>query len=163
MSKKKFVLIGIVIILLVIIFYAYFFVLSPTFVEKPNIEKTSLSPQSEINSENVNWVMNEAGSYKLHSSLSGEPPVIETIVTNMNKVFSTIIINNIPSTAEGPADNPDIRFKMNGQDFLALYSSTDFVTTAKQMSDQGKIDVEVLKDEATLAAKGYKSLYDSFQ
>ena len=51
------------------VFYSYFFVVSPTFVEKPKLEKP-LPPTigQAISAEQVEYVLNELDVYKLHDS-----------------------------------------------------------------------------------------------
>ena len=107
-------------------------------------------------------MLNEVGSYKLHPFLLfGEPPVIESVITDQNRKFTTTVINNYPTTVGGAADNPDIRFSMNSADFMTLYAAPDVLAKAQEMKKSGLIKVEILKDEFTMAVKGYKTIYDS--
>ncbi len=164
--KKKLVFGAIAIVIIIgIIFFLYFFVLSPSFVTKPNIPKPTLVSADEIKPENINWALNEVGAYKLHSSMYffGEPAVIESVVTDKGQVFSTTITNNYPTTTQGPAINPDIRFTMDSQSFTELYANSDILSKAKEMQKAGLVNIEILKDEAALAAKGYKVIYDSMK
>jgi uncharacterized membrane protein len=156
--------IGIVAILtiLIILVFLYFFVVSPTFVTKPNLTKLALTSPSDIGGGHVNWMLNEVGAYKLHSYLLfGEPAVIESVITDQNRKFTTTIIDNYPTTVEGAASNPDIRFSMNSADFMILYASTDVLAKAQEMRKSGLIKVDILKDDFTMAMKGYKAIYDS--
>ena len=163
MKKSKRNILIIIIIILIVAFFGYFFVFSPSFVTKPDIPKTPLASSDEIGSSHVNWILNEVGAYKLHSSLYffGEPAVIESVITDQNKVFTTTINNNVPSTVEGPAANPDIRFSMTSDNFAKLYATSDILANAQQMRKNGEITIDILKDETFLAAKGYKVIYDS--
>jgi hypothetical protein len=160
-EKNRNIAIGIVAILIFLAFM-YFFVVSPTFVMKPNLTKLDLTSSSDIGSEHVNWMLNEVGAYKLHSYLLfGEPPVIESVITDQNRKFTTTIIDNYPTTVGGAANNPDIRFSMNSADFMTLYAATDVLAKAQEMRKAGLIKVEILKDDFTMAVKGYKAIYDS--
>jgi hypothetical protein len=160
-EKNRNIAIGIVAILIFLAFL-YFFVVSPTFVTKPNLTKLALASPSDIGSENVNWVLNEVGAYKLHSYLLfGEPPVIESVITDQNRKFTTTIIDNYPTTVGGAANNPDIRFSMNSADFMTLYAAPDVLAKAQEMRKSGLIKVEILKDDFIMAMKGYKAIYDS--
>ena len=163
MKKSKVAILIIVIIILIMAFFGYFFVISPSFVTKPDIPKTTLASSSEIESSHVNWILNEVGAYKLHSSLYlfGEPAVIESVITDQNQVFTTTINNNVPSTVNGPAASPDIRFIMAADNFAKLYATSDILANAQQMRKNGEITIEILKGESALAAKGYKAIYDS--
>jgi len=163
MKKSKKVLIVILIVILIVAFFGYFFVLTPSFVTKPNISKTLLSSSAEIESSHINWILNEVGAYKLHSGMyfTGEASIIESVITDLNKVFTTTITNNVPSTIEGSSTNPDIRFVMTANNFAKLYATSDILTNAQQMRKNGEISIEILKSEASLATKGYKAIYDS--
>jgi len=50
---------------------------------------------------------------------------------------------------------------MNSADFMTLYAASDVLAKAQEMRKSGLIKVEILKDEFTMAVKGYKSIYDS--
>ena len=57
---------------------------------------------------------------------------------------------------------PDIKIKGGEQEILQLLLSTDMEDEVIDMYLQGKITMEILADETTLALKGYKTLYDKF-
>lgn len=161
-ANKLKIIIGAIIALVVIIaFVLYFYVLSPMFVAKPSIEKIALVSASNIETGHIDWMLNELGAYKLHSYLLyGEPTVIECVITDQNKAFATTIIDNRPVT--GTADySPDVRFSMTGADFVTLYAASDFLAKAQEMRESGLIKVDLLKDDFTLAVKGYKAIYDA--
>jgi hypothetical protein len=160
-EKNRNIAIGIVAMLAVLAFL-YFFVVTSTFVMKPNLTKLDLASPSDIGSEHVNWMLNEVGAYKLHSYLLfGEPPVIESVISDQNRKFTTTVKDNYPTTVGGAANNPDIRFSMNSADFMTLYAAPDVLAKAQEMRKSGLIKVEILKDEFTMAVKGYKTIYDS--
>lgn len=161
--KKNHRNIAIGIVAIVIIFaLLYFFVVTSAFVMKPNLTKPTLTSSSDIGSDNVNWMLNEVGAYKLHPYLLfGEPPVIESVITDQNRKFTTTIINNYPTTVGGAATNPDMRFSMNSVDFMTLYAASDVLAKAQEMRKAGLIKVDILKDDFTMVVKGYKAIYDS--
>jgi hypothetical protein len=160
-EKNRNIAIGIVAMLIVLAFL-YFFVVTPTFVMKPDLTKLALASPSDIGSGHVNWMLNEVGAYKLHSYLLfGESPVIESVITDQNRKFTTTVRDNYPTTVGGAANNPDIRFSMNSADFMTLYAAPDVLAKAQEMRKSGLIKVEILKDEFTMAVKGYKAIYDS--
>jgi hypothetical protein len=159
-SNIKIAALAVAIIVVALVAYAYFFIISPTFVSKPVVEKVTLAEQPVAN--NINWAVNELGSFKLHANpLNGEPAVMEIVVTDIGKTFTTTISNNVPSTVEGAATNPDIRLKIASADFAQLYSASDPAAEAAVLYKEGKAQVELLKDTTTLAAKGYKAIYDA--
>ena len=156
--KRALAVFGILLVLLV--FYVYFFIISPTFVSKPAMAKpAALGANESVSTEHVEWIANEIGAYKLHPSLGGEPAVLELVADN--QVFSVTITNNKPVAAEGNAVSPDIRIKGSRQAIAALLETGDINAKAIEMYRQGLISIEMLKDETTLAAKGYKAIYDA--
>ena len=84
------------------------------------------------------------------------------IVTD-GAVFTTTIKDHVPGTVQGTASDPDVRFRVGIADFGRLYSSEDMIATAKQLKNENKLSVEILKSEIVLATKGYAALYDEFK
>ena len=160
-EKNRNIAVGII-AMVIILAFLYFFVVTSTFAMKPNLTKATLASPSDIGSENVNWLLNEVGAYRLHPFLLfGEPAVIESVTTDQNRKFTTTVNDNYPTTVGGAANNPDIRFSMNSANFMILYAAPDVLTKAQEMRKSGLIKVEILKDEFTMAVKGYKSIYDA--
>ena len=153
--------IGIVAVL-VIVGFLYFFVITSTFAAKPSVAKPALASASDIGSGQINWLMNEVGAYKLHPyMLFGEASIIECVITDQNRTFTMTVTDNNPTTLGGAANSPDLRFTMNSADFMTLYAAPDTLAKAQEMRKSGQIKVDILKDDVTLAAKGYKAIYDS--
>lgn len=155
----KMILIAVLIVSISIITYAWFFVISPTFVTKPGISKPALTAEPEEG--HVNWLVNELGSYKLHPDpLSGEPAVMEIVVTDLGRTFTSTTENNMPSTTEGAATSPDIRISITSEYFARLYQAEDASAEAVALFNEGNAEIELLKSETELATKGYKGIYD---
>jgi hypothetical protein len=93
--------------------------------------------------------------------LFGEASVIECVITDQNRIFTMTVTDNHPATVGGAANSPDLRFSMNSTDFMTLYAASDTLAKAQEMRKSGQIKVDILKDDVTLAAKGYKAIYDS--
>ena|SRR3989338_4458685 len=160
-EKNRNIALGIVAIL-VLFSFVYFFVVSPAFAVKPGMAKPALASASDIGSGHVNWVLNEVGAYKLHPYLLfGDLPVIESVITDQDRKFTTTVRDNYPATVEGAANNPDMRFSMKSADFMDLYAAPDVLAKAREIRKSGLIKVEILKDDLTMAAKGYKAIYDA--
>ena len=157
MPDKK-IIAAVAVILVAVIAYVWFFIISPTFVTKPVLEKPALAAAPVEG--NVNWAVNELGAYKLHAGFNGEPAVMEIVITDAGKTFTSTTTNNVPVTTEGPATNPDIRLKLTAENFALLYNAADPAAEAAVLYHEGKAEVELLKDAATLAEKGYKAIYD---
>jgi len=155
--KKIFFLISAVTV--IFLSYGWFFVVSPTFVSKPLIEKPILAGEPEEG--HVNWVVNELSAYKLHSNpFSGEAAEMEIIILDLGKTFTTVVEDNVPITREGKGENPDIRIKINSENFMRLYEAENLEAEAVRLFKEGKAEVELLKPETELAVKGYKAIYD---
>jgi len=148
---------------MLILAFLYLFVVTSTFATKPSLTKSDLASPLDIGSGHVNWVLNEIGIYKLHPYLLfGELPVIEFVITDQSKTFTTTVTNNYPTTVAGYTTNPDTRFSMTSADFATLYASTDVLAKTREMIKSGLLKVEVVsKNEFALAVKGYKSIYDA--
>lgn len=163
MEKKKIAIIAVALIA-IIIAVLYFTLISPIFVTKPFVNKP-LIPQigQNLTTDHLNWVVNELGIYALHSSLSGEKPEIEMVVTDTQQTFDIIVENNKPTAALGKAVSPDLRISAGTVAFVRIMNSTDVNNEILSLYNQGLVSIELLKDTATLITKGYKVIYDKFQ
>ena len=152
---------------------AYYFVIAPNLVSKPSIEKPSLPADSlekikegekVIAAEYINYLINEIGAYKLRKPLGAKNlPIIEFVVTDTNERFYSYIKDNKPITKEGNAKNEDIIIKGNQETILSILSSSNVIQAIKQANNNNEIQVELVADMKTLAAKGYLSLYDTLK
>ena len=148
----------IIIIIIGVIFCAYFFIISPTFVTKPFLEKPELQAGEDIGTEHVNWIVNELGGYKLHASPSGDEPELELITDD--KTFKiTFKGNNVSSSLDSAAD-PDVRLIVDREAFVEIFFADDVKEEIKNLYNEGEFVIELLKDETILALKGYKGSYD---
>ena len=57
---------------------------------------------------------------------------------------------------------PDIIIEIPKEEVINLINEEDFDSAVIELYSNGIIDVDIVADEATLALKGYKSLYDNF-
>jgi len=149
------------------IIYIYFFVISPTFIEKPYLEKPELyvrDPSQEIiNKYHIQWLANELGGYKLHDDpISKTVAEFEFVVTDFQKTYTVKIVNNNVNTFLGPTSNADGRIFGSQGAIIKLFQSNDFKNELVSLAKQGELQVELFRDETTLALKGYKVLYDEF-
>ncbi|MBI2076466.1 MAG: hypothetical protein HYT72_04430 [Candidatus Aenigmarchaeota archaeon] len=158
--QKKIIVLAVIIVLAAVISYFYFGIVSPV-VPKPLVSKPVLAENQEIKTEHVNYVVNELGAYKLHPSLSGEPAEIE--VVSAGKLFTITTQDGKTATKEGKAANPDIRITAPPAAFVRLFSAADITAEISKLYSDGLIEVALLKDQATLALKGYKGIYDELQ
>ncbi len=156
-SRKK-ALAVLAVILVAVSAYAYFGIISPV-VQKPDVEKPI--HDGNITAEQVNWVVNEMGGYKLHASVNGEPAEIEIIAGD--NVFTMTTKDGRTVTAQGRAANPDIRLVTSANAVAQIMNAKDVKAEILKLYTEGAVSIELLKDQATLALKGYKGIYDELQ
>lgn len=160
MPSKKLIAAVIIVIVLAAIAYLYFGIISPLGM-KPALQKPQLQAGQPVTSEHVNWVVNELGGYKLHPSISGEPPEIEAVVGD--GTFSVTTENGKTVAKAGKAANPDIRITANYDALIKIFAASDIKAEIVKLYNEGTVTFEMLKDQATLALKGYKGIYDELQ
>lgn len=154
MSGKKIALVALLVIVAAAL-YLYFFVISPTGT-KQALEKPMLAPGENISSKHIEWIANELGGYKLQSSAEIEF-VVEgqkfSVTTKGGKVVSKV----------GEASDPDLRITATRDAFARILSASDTNAEIVSLYNQGLISVQLLKDQPTLALKGYKGIYDTIK
>jgi hypothetical protein len=140
--------------------YFYFFQISPTFVNKPQMEKPlDLENNDSTNFRQISYMLNELGAYKLHEDLlTGEMPVIEVDVEDTGQVFFAQIEKG--EIKETRTKKPDIRISAKKETFSGIFMGTIDRSVVSAVSD-GSMIIDILSDERSLALKGYKSIYDS--
>ena len=135
--------------------YFYFFQISPTFVNKPTLEKPS---QDFLTENHIEFLLNELGAYKLHKDpFTGEPPYIE-IVADEISYYITVENNNVKII---DSCEPDLRIYGSTEVLLNIFQSQNLEAEITNLFLQGDLSIEILADEKTLALKGYKTIYDA--
>ncbi len=155
-GRKKYA----VIVVIMAVLIASYFMFSPS-RQKPAIEKPVFEPGADINESHAEYLANELGAYKLHSSVTGEAPEIELIVGG--KTFAVTLNNSRPLAAEGRAKNPDVRMATDMQSIARIFAAKNMTQEIISLYKEGRIEITLLKDEATLFLKGYKDVYDALQ
>ena len=154
------IIIGIILVL--ISTYLYFTLISPIGINKTTIEKPKLNPNSELESQHISYIVNEIGGFKLHNDpRNGQSSEIEFNIKNTDIYYTVKILDNIPATTTARASSPDLRITANKQQFIELINSEDITEKIVDLVSKGEIEIEVIADEASLALKGYKSIYDN--
>jgi len=162
-KKWKIIYLSLNVLFAIVGIYAYFFIISPSFVSKPNIEKPWMNLSNEslqqevVKSEHLIFLLNEMGAYNLHNSIIGGKPLISFSFGNQQYYF-TVEHKNIISTTD--ILNPDIKIETTQETIMQIYGSTNIKEAVLADYKNGKIGVELLAGMPTLALKGYKSLYD---
>lgn len=152
--------------------YFYFFVISSTFVSKPEIEKPILASVNSsqlgnsgensyvIRAEHLIFLLNEIGAYKLHNSPNGDIPLLKVKISDFNKEYLFSVSDGKISEKSSSA-NPDLVISLKQEEMIKIYNSDNSNALLKAGVESGEIELEVLADETDLALKGYKSVYDT--
>ncbi|PIN68581.1 hypothetical protein COV93_08965 [Candidatus Woesearchaeota archaeon CG11_big_fil_rev_8_21_14_0_20_43_8] len=158
--------------------YFYFFVVSPTFVKEPDIQKPNMEYEIIENltvttekkqtfnpyPEHISYVLNKLDGYKLHESpLDKAMPEIEVFLSDTSSRYSAKVVDNDVTTEKRPADDPDLRITMTSKALAKLVDAPDVKSLASDYANNKTIYLEVLKDDQILALKGYKAIYDAIQ
>ncbi|MBI2139331.1 hypothetical protein HYU14_00280 [Candidatus Woesearchaeota archaeon] len=152
---------------------AYFTIIKPRTIEKPSIPKPELpadamsmaeSGEPFITAEHMNYLANEIGAYRLDKLLiSNNNPVILFNLSDTGETFYTSVEKHMPSTAKGIPESYDLTITSNQRTAALLLSSNDIPKAVNAQHKAGNIQVELVSDMKTLAAKGYLALYDAIK
>ncbi len=162
-----------VILVIVVFGGAYYFVISPNMVSKPFMEMPSLPEdfalrisegETVVNSSHINYLINEIGAYKLRKKLgSKDYPIMEFVLTDVNKRYYSYVKDNEPITKKGNAKGEDIVIKGSQETVFNILKSGSVLSAVKEAKNNGEIEIELVADMKTLAAKGYLSIYDTLR
>lgn len=149
----------------------YFKYVSPAFVAKPEIERPEvtylgLEPKNStvIEEAHVQYMANEMGGYMLHADpITHEEAVMELKMTSTGETFTIKVAENIPEVTRGQATKPDLRLSTDQETMIKILQAEDFNQKILESVNEGKVTLEILTDEKTLALKGYKAIYDSLK
>jgi hypothetical protein len=144
----------------------YFTQINNVFAEKEVLEKPvvdfdllAINPAAQIiHEEHVEYIANEMGSYKLHS-YDDEPAVIVFEMTDIDKEIALIKEDESYATEEIP-ESYDLVVRSDQQSAGEIIESEDVSQAIVEYVEDGKIEVEIISDEATLAMKGFLAVYD---
>lgn len=156
-SKAKYIILAVLLAVVAVGLYLYTAIAPAT--AKPALPKPAFT--GTVEEQHVNWIANEIGAYKLHSSLSGEPAEIELV--SEGKTYTITTKDGKPVTSIGAAKSPDLRLTMPQATLIKLLSAADVNAEIVKLYNAGEVKIDLLKDEATLALKGYKGIYDAVQ
>jgi hypothetical protein len=165
------VILAIFFLILVMATYAYFFIINPSFVSKPIIQKpvfeniTSATVNNTqevvIKPEHILYLLNEIGAYKLHNTFNGEVPAIEFIVSDKNVKYYFEVKNNKIISMDGLSQY-DLILKANQLTIIEIYDNDETKQSIMNHYNSGELEVEMVADTQTLALKGYSSLAEYF-
>jgi hypothetical protein len=162
LKKMPHIIFLVLVLAIILVGYIYFFQLSPTFVQKPVLEKPdTLSGEQatggQITAEEIKFILNELDAYKLHSNpITGEKPIIE-IKVDGRRFFFVVANNKIEETEQA---EPDITLSCGSDTVKNIISREDVSSGILDLFSGGDIVIEINKDEKNLALKGYKVIYD---
>jgi hypothetical protein len=159
--RNKRILIVMVALILIFSAYMYFFVLFPN-VEKTELPKPDLV--EEISEDQVEWMVNELGAYKVHSApLTNNTPQFNIKLTDTGQIFGVEVVDNEFEFTPQPVSDPDLEISTDSMTFAEIYSADDFETAITKEYYEGNVDIELLRDDAALSLMGYGSIYETFQ
>ncbi len=168
---------------------AYLFLISPAFVEKPELEQPLLvsesvsrsgqtngipgepgllsTPIEIITADHVQYVLTEMGAYKLHANpFTGDLPEIEILLSDISKTYTAVIDNNVVSVTDGTSATPDVRVTVTQDAVVELATAESdqlFDERAAQLlrerTERG-FTGKLLTSQSDLLLKGYLSLYN---
>ena len=117
-----------------------------------------------IDSEHINYIINEIGAYKLRNPFfSDNYPIMQFELTDIDAVYYSYVKEHKPVTKLGNPKNEDIIIKAGQETALNILQSENIIAAVKEAKDNGEIEVELVADMKELAAKGYLSIYDALK
>ena len=162
-----------VFLVLVVFGGAYYLVIAPNLIPKPFIPEPALpedalerinNGEHVINESHINYIINEIGAYKLRNTWgTADYPVMEFVLTDLEKKYHSFVENHLPITKEKGAKEEDIAIKGSQEVVVEILSAENTKAAVKKAIDEGKIQVDIVKDMNILARKGYLSIYDSIK
>ena len=168
-SRKGLYIFLIVLLILILIVAGYYFIVinnifaSKLDIEKPvvDLEYLAANPGTQvIFEEHIEYLANEIGAYKLHSS-GDSNAVILFEMTDINEKIALIKNGEAYATNDIPGSY-DIVIKGEQMVVGELIMSEDLVEDLKTAVNNGEIEIQVISDQATLASKGYLAIYQEF-
>jgi len=173
--RVSLIILGIIVLVFILgAGYFYFFVISSTFVSKPELVKPVLASVNSselgngtvgensyvIRAEHLIFLLNEIGAYKLHNSPNGDVPLLKVKISDFNKEY-LFSVSDGKINEKKSANAPDLAISLKQEELIKVYNSDNSNARLKEGVISGAIDIEILADETALAFKGYKAVYDS--
>lgn len=160
---------GLISIVLLAGLFVYLFVISPTFVEKPYMEKPLLETENlqpgeaAIKEAHINYIVNEMGGYRLHDDpLTKTRPQFKVYLTDANKTYNIIVMDNKVYGADELA-KPDAEIYLTQETAIFLFKSPNFRKELVSLVKQKRITSRITTDKTSLALKGYLALYNEMK
>jgi hypothetical protein len=130
-------------------------------LEKPEIDFDLLlsDPTAQIiYEEHVEYLANEMGSYKLHKYGEEDAVIIFEMIDIDKKI--ALIKNEESYATEDIPSKYDLVVKSDQRSAGEIIESEDVSAAIVEYVEAGKIEVEVISDETTLAMKGFLAVYE---
>ncbi len=123
--------------------------------------KQTLNTEEPVTVQHVNQVVQQLVTSDIRANyLTDERLEMEFLVTPDNSYFTVVVDVRTPTTMDGRAENPDVRFTVGRDAVSRLLSADDFFSEVKKLRDEGNIHMEMVKPYEELAEKGYQEIYD---
>jgi uncharacterized protein YxeA len=129
---------------------------------KPDVDLDLLleDPSAQIIQEvHVEYIANEMGAYKLHSS-SSEAAVIVFEMTDIDKEIAFVKDDDDAYATEDIPENYDLVIKSTQLIVAEIIGSEEVSDAIVENVQTGEIEVEIISDETTLALKGFLAVYE---
>jgi hypothetical protein len=123
--------------------------------------KPALSTSEPVKTEQVDWIVQELVTSDIRANyLTAERLEMEFFITPDNSYFTVVIDVRTPTTTQGRANDPDVRFTVGRDSVSRLLEAGDFFAEVKKLNSEGKIQMEMVKPYDELIAKGYEEIYE---
>ena len=84
------------------------------------------------------------------------------VFTDTKQSFDVTVENSQIIATYDESTDPDAVVRLSTESFAQIYASEDPKQKARELYQQGEIEVVVRKDSSTMILKGYKVIYDAF-
>jgi len=156
-SKSKFLAslsVFILIIMILLGFLAYVFMVESIHSIKPELDK----PQTYniINTERVEYLLQEGGAYKLHSFL-GDSAKIVIWITNTGQKFTATVDSDLV-IEEKNSESYDILISLEDNIFNEIYQNNETNKEIKRQISRKRLNIEKNSNPFKLAIKGFQGM-----
>ncbi len=136
-------------------FVAYIFIAESIHLSKPELSKPD---QGAINSDQIKYMLQSAGAYKLHSSpITGEPAIINVWIKDTGQRFTATssILDSDLVVKEENSDNYDMKLSVDDKTFRDIFSVNETNKEVVRQIARNRLQINQSVSKIELALKGY--------
>jgi hypothetical protein len=149
----------VIIVVIAAVVYSALFILPA--IMSGRSERPVLEEGEAVKSEHIQWVVDELISGEIKTSyLTGSSLEAELFVEQDDLYFTVNIDAYVASVRRGRGVDPDIRLTGSREVIARLLAADSIFAELKELLDEGKIKLEMLKPEEEVDKKGYNKLYE---